>query len=193
MTNLKKNNFFFFYDDCSFVNILPNTIEHAYLAIINEDLVSAKEIFKSIDNSRAKWGVVLTSVLNGYLDVFPTYFQIRNFMEIDLDFLIKNEKLDYVEQLLGALEIFCTINQEAYKFAARVMFENNLLSAAFNYMQKSKELYYKDPELHFMFARYYIAVHDYEKAYLHINECLNLIPDYYPALLYKQKIEELSL
>ena len=114
-------------------------------------------------------------------------------MEIDLDFLIKNEKLDYVEQLLGALEIFSTINQESFKFAARVMFENNLFSAAFNYMQKSKEIYYNDPELHFMLARYYINVHDYEKAYLHIKECLNLIPDYYPALQYKQKIEEMLL
>lgn len=193
MTNLNNNKFFFFYTDCSFVEILPNSLEHAYLAIINNDLSSAKEIFKTIDNPRAKWGGVLISVLNGYLDIFPTYFQIRNFMEIDLDFLIKNEKLDYVEQLLGALEIFCTINQEAYKFAARVMFENNLLSAAFNYMKKSKDVYYNDAELHFMLARYYISVHDYEKAYLCINECLNLIPDYYPALQYKQKIEEMSL
>ena len=193
MTNLNNNKFFFFYADCSFLDILPNSLEHAYLAIINDDLSTAKEIFKTIDSPRAKWGVVLISVLNGYLDIFPTYFQIRNFMEIDLDFLIKNEKLDYVEQLLGALEIFSTINQESFKFAARVMFENNLLSAAFNYMQKSKDVYYNDPELHFMLARYYIAVHDYEKAYLHINECLILIPDYYPALQYKQKIEEMLL
>ena len=70
------------------------------------------------------------------------------------------------------------------------MFENNLLSAAFNYMQKSKEIFYNDAELHFMLTRYYLKVHDFEKAYFHINECLQLIPDYYPASAMKQKIEE---
>ena len=127
------------------------------------------------------------------MDIYPTYFQIRNFLEIDLDFLLKNEKLDYVEQLLGALEFFSGINQETYKFAARVMYENNLLSAAYNYMLKSKEIYYNDAELQFMLARYFLRVHDIEEAYFYINECLKLIQDYYPALVMKQKIEEMEI
>ena len=70
------------------------------------------------------------------------------------------------------------------------MFENNLLSAAFKYMQKSKDIYYNDAELHFMLMRYYLKVHDFEQAYLEVNECLQLIPNYYPALVMKEKIEE---
>ncbi len=158
---------------------------------MNDDLKSAYKIFSSIDSPRAKWGKVLVSTIRGFLDIYPTYFQIRNFYEIDLDFLLKNEKLDYVEQLLGALDIFSEINQESYKFAARVMYENNLLSAAYNYMQKSKEIYYNDAELQFMLARYFIRVHDMETAYFYNNECLKLIPDYYPALIMKQKIEDI--
>ncbi len=193
MVSANKQKFFFFYSNNKDVIIRPNSIEHAYLAVLNEDLISANKIFFSIDSPRAKWGRVLVSVLKGYIENYPSYFQIRNFLEIDLDFLLKNEKLDYVEQLLGALEFFSGINQETYKFTARVMYENNLLSAAYNYMQKSKETYYNDAELHFMLARYFIRVHDYELAYFYINECLNFIPDYYPAILMKQKIDELGI
>lgn len=190
MVNFNKRKIFFFYPNCSDIKIIPNSLGHAYLCLLNNELSSAKAIFSKIDNPRGIWGTILVSILEGYMEIFPTYFQIRNFLEIDLDFLLKNEKLDYIEQLLGALDIFADINQESYKFAARVMFENNLLSAAFNYMQKSKEIFYNDAELHFMLTRYYLKVHDFEKAYFHINECLQLIPDYYPALIMKQKIEE---
>ena len=190
MVNFNKGKIFFFYPNCSDIKIIPNSLEHAYLCLLNNDLSSAKAIFSKIDNPRGIWGTILVSILEGYMEIFPTYFQIRNFLEIDLDFLLKNEKLDYIEQLLGALDIFADINQESYKFVARVMFENNLLSAAFNYMQKSKDIYYNDAELHFMLMRYYLKVHDFEQAYFHANECLQLIPDYYPALSMKQKIEE---
>ena len=190
MPSLNLENFFFFEEDCSKIKILPDSVEHAYLAVLNDDLVSAKEIFGRIDSPRAKWGKVLVSVLKGYLDVYPTYFQIRNFLEIDLDFLIKNEKIDYTEQLLGALEIFVKINYETYKFVARVMYANKLYAAALSYMEKSRAINYTDAELHFMFAKYYLGVHDYIKAYAAVEECLCLIPDYYPAKILKQRIEE---
>ena len=147
---------FFFNDDISSIKILPNSIEHAYLSILTEDLESAKKIFTKIDSPRAIWGAILVDIINGYLSEFPTYFQIRNFFEIDLDMLLKNEKISYVEQILGSLSILSTINQEIYKYAARVMYVNRLYSAAFKYMNKSKKIYYNDAELHFMLAKYYL-------------------------------------
>ena len=122
--------------------------------------------------------------------VYPTFFQIRNFFEIDVDFLLKNKKIDYVENLLGALELFLNINQEVYKFTGRVMYENGLYTAALKYMEESKKAYYNDPELHFMLAKYWIKFGKYKEAYFYINECLRFLPSYYPALELKQKIEE---
>lgn len=190
MLSLDKEKFFFFYNDCSGIKLLPNSLEHAYLAVLNEDLVSAEVIFSRLDSPRAKWGMVLVSILNGYMKGYPTYFQIRNFLEIDLDLLLKNEKLHYVELLLGALEILTPVNQEVYKYAGRVMYGNKLYSAALKYFNKSKKIYYNDAELHFLLARYYMRVNDCDEALFYINECLKLIPDYYPANLLKQKIEE---
>ena len=186
--NLSK--YFFFYTDDIPLEIKPDSLEHAYLCVLDNDLKSAKKIFSRFNSPRAKWGKVLCSILEGYVDEYPTYFQIRNFLEIDMDFLLKNEKLDYMEQLLGALTLLSTINQETFKFAARVMFENKFFSAALKYMEKSKKIHYNDPELHFMLSKYYLEVHDDEAAYHSICECLRILPSYYPALLIKAKIEE---
>ena len=190
MKGHNKEQFFFFYEDCSALDIYPNSLEHAYLAILNDDLDTALAVFEGLDSPRAKWGRILISILNGFMNVYPTYFEIRNFLEIDLDFLLKNNKIEYVELCLGALDVLSSINQETYKFAARVMLENKLYSAAIKYMEKSKQIYYNDPELHFMLAKYYKDNLKYKDAYFYINECLKLLPTYYPALMMKEQIEE---
>ena len=195
LTEKKKNHsepFVFFDNKSSELKISPGSIEHAYFAILYDDLDSAYQIFSRIDSPRAKWGIVLLSILKGFMTQYPTFFQIRNFFEIDLDFLLKNNKISYVEQCLGALELLSGINQEIYKFTARVMIENKLYSSALKYMDKSKQIYYNDPELHFMLAKYYFDFKNYNYSYFYINECLKLFPNYYPALLIKKNIEEIG-
>ena len=187
-----NNTFFFFYKNFSDLEIHPASVEHAYLAILSDDLHSASCVFSTIDSPRAKWGRVLVDIIKDKcLNIYPTFFQIRNFYEIDLDFLLKNRKIDYVENLLGALDIFSNINQEIYKFTARVMFENKLYSAALKYMELSKKEYYNDPELHFMLANYYKTIKNYDSAYYYMNECIKFLPSYYPAVQLKKQIEEI--
>lgn len=190
MTGQNKEKLFFFSDTCSELEITPNSLYHAYLAILNDDLDSAYIVFSHIDSPRGRWGVSLVSILKGYMSIYPTYFGIRNFFEIDLDFLLKNNKIDYVEQCLGALEVLSSVNQEIYKFTARVMLENRLYTSALKYMERSKQVFYNDPELHFMYAKYYMNINKYNEAYFYVNECLKLLPDYYPAQKMKQIIEE---
>lgn len=192
MSILNNDKFFFFYENCSNLKIVPGTIEHGYLAVLNEDLIQAEEIFNGVSSARANWGRIFVSILSGVMKEFPTYFQIRNFWEIDLDLLIKNEKIAYVEQLLGAQAVLSAVNQEIYKYTARVMYENKLYSAALKYMNEAKNVYYNDAELHFLLAKYYLRVNDYKESLFYINECLKLVPDYYPAIIFKQKIEEID-
>ena len=191
--DLCKENFYFFSKEPTVLEILPNSLEHAYLAIITDDLQAAELIFNGMDSPRARWGSILTGIIkNRVLNIYPTYFQIRNFFEIDTDFLLKNKKIDYVENLLGALELFSNINQEIYKFAGRVMYENKLYTAALKYLELSKKIYYNDPELHFLLSKYYLKIHQFKEAYFYISECLKLLPSYYPAQVLKQQIEEIG-
>ena len=178
----------FFFSKNSDIKFKPKSIEHAYMAILNEDLATAASVFKDIDSPRALWGQSLAGILSGYMRRYPTYFEIRNFLEIDLDFLLKNDKVNYVEYVLGALGLLIDINQETYKYVARVMYENKLYKAAFEYLEKSKNIFYNDPELHFMFAKYYIKMREYATADYYLDECLNVLPDYYPALQLQKEI-----
>lgn len=193
MNKSYKEQLFLFYENCSEVKIAPNSLLHAYLAILNGDFDSAETVFSRIDSPRGKWGVSFVQILKGFLTIFPTYFCIRNFLEIDLDFLLKNNKIDYVEQCLGALKYLADVNQETYKFVARVMLLNKLYTSAIKYMEYSKKIYYNDPELHFMYAKYYLEVEkNYSEAYFYVNECLKMLPSYYPAQVMKQRIEEIA-
>lgn len=166
-----------------------NGIEQGYVSILNDDFETALSVFNSYDSPRAKWASVLIEILSGYLEHHPSYFEIRNFLEIDLDFLLKNKKINYVESLLGAAEILVRINQETYKYIARVMFENKLFNAAKDYLEKSKNILYNDPEMHFLFCKLYINSRDYPNALHHITECLTILPDYYPAKKLKSELE----
>lgn len=182
---------FFFSKNNNNISFKPRDIEHAYLALLDNDIKTAERIFKDIDSPRAKWGISLIEILNGYLINYPTYFEIRNFLEIDLDFLIKNEKIDYIELLLGSTEILSAINQETYKYVARVMFENGYFDVAKEYLDKSKNIFYNDVELHFLYSKYFLKTNNYRKANFHIDECLNFLPDYFPAQKLKKEILKL--
>lgn len=176
----------YFFDQTYNKTFTAISVEHAYIAILNDDLTTANAVFEAIDSPRARWGRALTGILAGYMEHYPTYFEIRNFYEIDLDFLVKNEKIDYIENLLGSLEHLFKINQEVYKYTARVMYENKFYNAAIDNMLKSKDLFYKDPELHFMLAKYYYDICDYTLSDFYLSECLNIVPSYYPAIKMKK-------
>ena len=180
----------FFFDKSGSVSVLPKTVEAGYLSILNGDLTIALKNFSVVDSPRAKWGITLCEILSGQINNNPTYFGIRNFLEIDLDFLLKNEKIDYVEYILGASDFLSTINQEVYKYIARVMLENNFYNASLKYLEKSKSQFYRDAELHYLFAKYYFMHRDYESADYYINECASILPDYYPAHLFKESLQK---
>ena len=134
----------------------------------------------------------MISILKSYLTRYPTYFEIRNFFEIDLDFLIKNEKYHYAELLLGSVELIKDYNSEIYKYCARAMYNNAFYNAALEYMEKSKKFFYNDPELHFMFAKYYYKFNNYENAKYYAEECLKILPDYFPAAQLLKALHEKS-
>ena len=179
----------YFFSNEEFFNFKNSTnVEQAYFEILNSNLDNALILFSKTDSARTRWGISFVQILQGYLSLYPTYFGIRNFLEIDLDFLLKNEKIEYVEQLLGALSILADINYEVYKYVARVMYENRYYNVVEKYLEKSKEMLYKDPELHYLYAKYYFRAKDYALSKFYINECLKILPEYVPAKIFKQVI-----
>lgn len=158
-------------------------LELGYCKLFQNDRKGARECFNKIAeaNPRARWALVLIELLEGNNDAKPTYFQIRNFLEIDIDLFIKNAQADYVERIINCGDMFFTINPESYKFIARVLLNNDFPSVAMVFLKRGKENFYFDPELHYMMAICYFKENEKQFARQSLLKCLSIVPNYYPA------------
>lgn len=159
------------------------TLEYAYCCLINDDIENAKKNFEYIKDSdiRAHWGLFLISLIEGNVKEYPTYFELRNFLEIDLDILIHYFKGNYVENILRYADFMFTINPEIHKFIGRVLYNNGFLEQAMFFLGRAKNYFYNDPELHYLIAFVYYNIKDYQNAEKAVKDCLQILPEYYPA------------
>lgn len=166
-------------------------IESAYCKLLDDDLKGAKQLFlkaKDFDN-RALWGYKLVTILQKKFtteeinyDEMPTFFQLRNFLEVDLNLLITYKKGFYVEILCAYADVFASINAESYKFFSRAFHFNNLYEFANFYAEKAKDFFYNDPELHYHIALMNYSAGDKEGAKKYCLSCLHLLDEYFPAI-----------
>lgn len=158
-------------------------LEYAYCRLLIGDTQTANEEFLKMANydTRANWGSKLIQFINCYVTNVPSYFQIRNFLEIDLNLLINAGQAQFVENIINGVDIFYSINPESYKFISRVMLNNGFPEIALYYLNKAKENFFTDPEMHFMFANCYVKEGEIELAKDALNKCLKILPAYFPA------------
>ncbi len=168
-------------------------VEAGYCCIVLDELDKAKELFQKVQevDTRAKWGLILLQMIKGDILTFPTYFQIRNFLELDLSILILYCKGEYVEKIIRYADFMAYYNPECYKFIGRAFWANNLMSAAMFFLRRAKDKFYQDPELHYLLA--YIFYHNdrnIDLAKKALGACLGILPEYAPAKkLYAQIVQ----
>lgn len=158
-------------------------LEYAYCKLLSGDAQGAKKEFAKIakNDFRADWGKKLIQFIEGYVTYTPSYFQIRDFLEIDLNLLLQAKRPDYIESIINGADIFYSINPESYKFISRVMFNNDFADVALYYLKKAKDKFYYDPEMHYMFANCYIKQGEISLAKESLETCLSILPEYFPA------------
>lgn len=165
-------------------------LEYGYCKLLKGDVDSAEPAFKSLkDNDlRADWAFKLLQFIKENISTVPSYFQIRNFLEIDLHLLIKAGQASFVENIINDSDIFYSMNPESYKFIARVMLYNDFNDVALFYLNKAKNRFYYDPEMHFMMANCYIKMGDRDSALNSVKNCLYILPQYFPAKRLKEAL-----
>ena len=166
-----------------FFELHRDKLEQAYCEIILDNLKGARKIFEQLENedTRAHWGLVMLDFLKGTVSEYPTYFELRNFLEIDLNILIMYCKGDYVERVVRYADFMFTINPEVYKFIGRVFLNNGLKAQAMFFLKRAKDRFYQDPELHYILADIYYKDGDIDLCRNAIDTCLTVLPDYAPA------------
>ena len=159
-------------------------VEAGYCDIILDNLKEAEQDFNvALEyDRRAHWGLLLIQMIKGDISMRPTYFEVRNFLEMDLSSLILYGKSKYIEQIIRYADFLAFYNMECYKFIGRSFWANNYIPAAMFFLRLAKDKLYNDPELHYLLAYiYYYIDNDIKKCENEINTCLNILPKYYPA------------
>ena len=158
-------------------------LESAYCELISDNIEQAKHIAQQIkeEDMRARWLIFLISLIEGNVKEYPTYLEIRNFLEIDLNILIQNFKGNYVENIIRYSDFLFTINPEVFKFIGRVFYNNDLKEQSLFFLERAKYYFYNDPELHFLIAYIFYIDKNFTKAKISAKECLRILPNYFPA------------
>lgn len=155
-------------------------LEYAYTLFLMGDIKQAGLILQSLDSVRADWLKKIIAIIQSKSE-YPTYFQIRNFLEIDLTMFIYSKRIDYVNTMLRFAEVFQSINNETYKFLGRCLLKNGFPNESKIFLTKSLNEYFNDVELHYLFVEYYLYINDLKQAKKYAENCLRLNPEYYPA------------
>lgn len=158
-------------------------LEYAYCKLLSGDVQGAKNEFLKIADKdfRGDWGKKCIQFIEGNIVNTPSYFQVRNFLEIDLNLLIQAGQAEFVEEIINGADLFYSINPESYKFISRVMLYNDFTDIALFYLKKAKDKFYCDPEMHIMLANCYLRFGDKALAIESVQNCLNILPEYFPA------------
>ena len=121
-------------------------IELGYCEIMQGHLNKAYKIFEGCldENTRACWAMFMLQIILNRVTVAPKYFEIRNFLEIDLNLLFKYKKLNYIEKIMASAKFLSNYNPETCKYIGRVLWANRFIKEAVMYLLAGKNILYND-------------------------------------------------
>ena len=99
-------------------------------------------------------------------------------------------KGDYVEKIVRYADFMFTINPEVYKFIGRAFLNNDMKIQAMFFLKRAKDRFYNDPELHYIMAEVYYNDNDIDLCKNALRTCLNVLPEYAPAVVLLNKIQK---
>lgn len=155
----------------------------AYCKFLAGEIEEARILLTLIKNSSpfSNWLLCITNLLDENYSIYPTYFQIRNFYEQDLENLFMYGQYETINKLIKLNGFFETFNREIYKYSARVLSNNNHTKEAKQLLEKSLEIYYNDPETHYMFGEIYEKEKELDKAKNSYKKAIEVNKEYMPA------------
>ncbi len=156
-----------------------------YCKFMEEKTDDAKILLKLIKNSSSavNWLLCLINILeNNNTNENPTYFQIRNFYEQDLNMLFLYKRKEYIKKIIKKIPYFEHFNKEIYKYTARVLLINNYLEPAEKFLKKSLDIFYNDAETHFMLGELYYRKKEFQKAKIQYIQSNKANGNYIPAI-----------
>ncbi len=136
------------------------------------------------------WGLCVLGYINLKAEKIATFFQTRAFLEVYLNLFLENELIEWSQNLVSSCDILYRSNPEAYKFIARALYANGYFELAITFCQKSLRLFYADPEALLILSQCQYLLKNRPEALDSVNRVLNMVPDYYPAKIFRSILME---
>lgn len=157
--------------------------EYGRCELLQGNIDKTKKIWSLIkeETIQIQWGKSLLEFINLYVIHIPSFFQIRAFLEVDLDALMNAGLVEYCENIVNGAHLFAQNNQESYKFIGRVFVNNKYFELAELFLNKAKDVCYLDPEVHFLLAKCYLQKNNIKNAEKALNTAIEKGYGYYPA------------
>lgn len=157
--------------------------EYGYCEFAQGHMNKAKQIWddSKLDSPAIQWGKCFVNIVNSIMPIRISYLQVRNFFERDLEVLLWNKQLDYVEKFLAAENLILKANNEIYKYCGRVIMNYGYYTTGYGFLRKAEQICPNDPELKILKAKYFLHKFNRPAAIFELREILEFNPDYYPA------------
>lgn len=167
-------------------------IEAGYCNMVLDNFDRARQFFEKASHNdiRGHWGLFLLQMVEQNISMHPTYFEIRNFLELDLDIFITYFKGDIVQQIINYSDYMAFYNPECYKFIGRAFWAHGYEPAAMYFLNKAKNTLYNDPELHYLLGYIFYTNKNYTDCKKELQTCLDILPLYAPAIKLKNLVDE---
>lgn len=183
---------FYKQDFCSAIKIYEEINEnfavgYCYLLLNKIDL--AIDFLKESPISPAQnWGLFFSELFRARVNVKPSYLQIRAFLERDLNLFLKLDLISHVQKIIDISDYLAQINPETNKYIARAFLFNDYPDYAKEYLDRAFEFTSHDAELHYLLAKYNLAVNLKDKAIENLEESLRISDTYVPAKILLDKL-----
>lgn len=128
------------------------------------------------------WCGSLYGMVSAQLNSYPTFFQLRNYLEATIADFFKWEKTNYLHNLFSYSDFLAQINMESYKYIGRGIANNTeLLELAEEFFLKSQKLMPQDPEIYFHLGQLKVRQKQTDDAKVFLKQALAINPSYSPV------------
>ncbi len=177
------------------LNIFINEKEyyHAGLcSLLLKDTKNAEKFWRMKKNvcPASDFGLCVLGMINLKTDKKPSFFQTRAQLEVYINLFIENNLTEWAENLISCSDFLFFSNPESYKFIARALYANGYFQLAINFCKKSLNYMYSDPEALLIMSQCYYLLKDNGEALHLVNKVLDMVPEYFPAMVFKKIIKE---
>ena len=167
----------------------------AFSFIFQKEIEKAKEILINTPDSPAKfWCMFLTELFspNKNIKTWPSFLEIRHFMELTVYLLLKSKNQDYITLLIKNLKRLLDINLDSEKFIGYAYFHFGDLNGALSFLNNSIKRNSRDGEIYFVLGKLYLQKGSTHDALTMLENAHLLLPDHAPTKELLEKTKSIS-